>query len=569
MAPTIVLEGEPFGVDKISMVLDGLSRALEGEEIEIWQNVTSEHIVTFWNMLAVDHPDDDPLFVGSAVTQLLSQDIEMEQESVVGEDGTSIVLRIMYSQEFRYGIFDEVPNSEEPQVRQPTPPPPIDSETLQYYLVVMPFETDSYEYSNALMEALNLTTFVVVRGIETGDPPAPTSAPIGSGISQTAVRAISASIVVGACLVVAFLLWDRKRKDSGRFPADNESDDDDSQHGRRLGMDELEFDNAGQPVDWTNPYSEAAAAVAVVRGGTTGAGTTGGTIASGGGTTGGNRSGATSVSSREGSQSGEMPMGPLARATSIRSTPSSTNSPTLNTTVAPPPPVPMGRQNHPTSRRATSTGSLPPLAPGGTTLNHSGAFNGGSGPYSNGSGSGRSPFLIGSMSQVGGNWRHTSMTDTEITDLTYSDFQSDGRGSDVANLTHLPPISDERYALCICILSPRRRRLLDTIRFLTSHCCFFTCSLKEEGPTEQSIFSPLHIPDEEAIDLAAGLTPSSSPVPSIMDLTSDLASPVYVDFECLISGVCACFWNALTKSDCGLRFSSRMTGFNLQIQELE
>jgi hypothetical protein len=36
------------------------------------------------------------------------------------------------------------------------------------------------------------------------------------------------------------------------------------------------------------------------------------------------------------------------------------------------------------------------------------------------------------------------MTDTEITDLTYSDIQSDGRESDIANLTHLPPISDER-----------------------------------------------------------------------------------------------------------------------------
>ena len=33
-------------------------------------------------------------------------------------------------------------------------------------------------------------------------------------------------------------------------------------------------------------------------------------------------------------------------------------------------------------------------------------------------------------------------------------------------------------------------------------------------------FSPLHIPDEEALDLAAGLTPPSSPIPSVLGLTA-------------------------------------------------
>ncbi|KAG7355027.1 filamentous hemagglutinin family outer membrane protein [Nitzschia inconspicua] len=492
MSPTIILEDEPFGADKIYMVLDGMPGELGEPEIEIWQNVTSEHILSFWNKLFLDHPDNTPIFVSSVATQLQEQSVSSEEQSVIGELGSSVVLRIQYTQEFVYGMFgdrriDTTDNDGE--VRQ-SPTQSMDTEMLQYFLVVLPFTADSYEYSNALMDALNLTSFVLVREIEAGDPiPAPTPAPIGSSISQTAVRAISASIVVGACLIVAFLLWDRKRKDSGRFPPGMESDDDDSRHGRRPGMDELEFDNAGQPVDWTNPYSEAAA---ISRGGNGGVGITGGTIASGG-TTGGNRS---SVSSKDGSHSGEIPMGPLTRPPSNRNMPGIRT----NTVVEAAPPVPMGIRGAQPSRRTASTGNLPPLAPGGTTLNNGGAFNGSSGRYMNSSWSNRSPYSIGSIS--GGNWRHTSVTDTEITDLTYSDVQSEGRGSDVANLTHLPPISDE--------------------------------SLKDDGVPEHSnytVFSPLHIPDEEAIGLAAGLTPPASPIPSMMESPSDMADPVMTGFQ--------------------------------------
>jgi hypothetical protein len=423
------------------MVLDGLPRELvDGEEMEVWQNVTSEHILNFWAMVTLQHPTDVPVFVSSVATTLTSQTLmDMEARSLFGEDDSSVMLRISYTQEFVYGLFGD--DTMEPEI-------------LQDYLVLLPFRMDSYEYSNTLTEALNLTNLVLMREIEAGDPPAPTQAPapVGSAISQTAVRAISASFVVGACLIVAFLLWDRNRKDSGRFAADTESDYDDSRHGRRRCLDTLEFDNAGQPVDWTNPYNDqavvaatAAAAAAVVRSGTGGGDTAGGTIASGGNTTGGIRSGATSASSREDSQNGEITT--LARASSV---PSVTNSPILSTVESsgPPPPFPIGHRvfppARPPSQRTTSTGSLPPLAPtGGTTLNINGVFNGGSGRYSAGSSSTRSPFMFGSTSDI--NWRHTSMTDTDITDLTYSDFQSDGRGSDIASLTHLPPISDERY----------------------------------------------------------------------------------------------------------------------------
>jgi hypothetical protein len=39
-------------------------------------------------------------------------------------------------------------------------------------------------------------------------------------------------------------------------------------------------------------------------------------------------------------------------------------------------------------------------------------------------------------------------------------------------------------------------------------------------------FSPLHIPDEEAMGMAGRLSPPSSPIPSVLDLASDIQSPM-------------------------------------------
>ncbi|KAL3893987.1 MAG: hypothetical protein SGARI_007881, partial [Bacillariaceae sp.] len=275
--PTIVME-EPFLADKVFMVLDGLPALLEPEEVEIWQEVTSQHIIDYWTTLRIEHPEDTPLFISQVNTTLNDQFIVQEQKSVIGGDGDDVVVvQMMYKQDFAYGIYGD--ND-----------PPLEPEILQYYLVLLPFVTNSYEYSNALVDALNLTSFVLVTQIDAGDPPTPAPAPAPEGLSMAAVRAISASIVVGACLIVAFLLYDRKRKDSGRFPSDTDSDYDESRHARRRGMDTMEFDNAGQPVDWTNPYSDAAANAAVA--GVVRTGTGGGTVGSGGGTL-GNRSGTT------------------------------------------------------------------------------------------------------------------------------------------------------------------------------------------------------------------------------------------------------------------------------------
>ena len=48
-----------------------------------------------------------------------------------------------------------------------------------------------------------------------------------------------------------------------------------------------------------------------------------------------------------------------------------------------------------------------------------------------------------------------------------------------------------------------------------------------EGPGQSSMpFSPMHIPDEEAMEMAGRLSPPSSPIPSVLDLASDIQSPM-------------------------------------------
>lgn len=49
------------------------------------------------------------------------------------------------------------------------------------------------------------------------------------------------------------------------------------------------------------------------------------------------------------------------------------------------------------------------------------------------------------------------------------------------------------------------------------------------------VLSPLHIPDEEAIGLAAELSPPSSPNPRVTDLSSDVTSPTYVCLKLAIA----------------------------------
>lgn len=411
---TISVEAE-----KIVMALDGMPGLLDGNETIIWENLTSDHVINYHAALSVDLPTSSLFNVSAVTTVLLDQSIL--QVSDIFDN--SFLLQLVYSQDAEFGIYDENLI--------------LEDDDVDLRLLLLPFESNAYTYKLTLVEALDIPNWLNIDSITLGDPPpAPTPAPIPPGLSQTAIRAIAASIVLGACVIVAFMLWDRKRKDARYHRESSERDDEPHHRGpSRQDMDTTEFDNAGQPIDWANPFSDSG--VAVVR-------TAGGTLPS-----------------HDSSASGSATTGiaPLTEGGSIGGEDTGVGVGTTGTTVgtlstvesvAIPSPMPTGRNGPPSSRsyhasRTNSgSGNLPPLAP---TLSSGGGSQLAQGRHPLGSRAFPSPLPVHHQ----GGFRHTSVTDTDITDLTYSDggYQSD-RGSDSGFPSQLPSISDERYAYALC-----------------------------------------------------------------------------------------------------------------------
>lgn len=476
------------------MVLDGLRGLMSLDEQAVWENVTSQHVVDFYNTWHDALGNRAPLNITSVETTLSSQVILTDR---AGSWEDTVVVELTYAQTIEYGLLD--PELEQ-QVNEED-----DISLLDEYLFLLPFRSDSFSYIAALLPALGLDNWLILDGIILGERPvAPTPAPPPSAISQTAVRTISASIVLGACLIVAFLFWDRKRKDA-RYRDDDESGD----GGTGMGMNDYnttDFDNAGQPVDWTNPYSDSGiggvgaatgTAVAVAAGAR-------GTALTGPGSRTGSGDRRTDVSDdgtgtlSEGGRGGITPAGTFTTALT---------GGTMSTVASSAGTTPLS-----SSRPSRNSGSLPPLPP--STGEHMRTSTGSSNAHTLSSNgyqyrssstiSRPSPFA----SQIPHGPRQTSIADTELTDLTYSDggYQLSDRGSDFGMSSALSVIMDD---------SPNSK--------------YRSSGNGSNGPNRSGSgnieggstpFSPLHIPDDEAIGLAAGLTPPSSPIASMLGLSS-------------------------------------------------
>eukprot|EP00529_Nitzschia_sp_RCC80_P006127 CAMPEP_0113509142 /NCGR_PEP_ID=MMETSP0014_2-20120614/37405_1 /TAXON_ID=2857 /ORGANISM="Nitzschia sp." /LENGTH=970 /DNA_ID=CAMNT_0000404927 /DNA_START=178 /DNA_END=3086 /DNA_ORIENTATION=+ /assembly_acc=CAM_ASM_000159 len=410
-----------------------------------------------------------PFEVVNVTTNLIRQDPTEDPE---GTWPNTSVVRIYYTQTILYVIKN-------PDLI-PKPPPESDDEMgdngvesaqrTEYeefrdeLLFILPFQTDSFDYSAALVDALDLENWVILDSceVDTGPTPAPTPAPVPE-TSRQAV-AWSASLVVGACIIVAFLMWDRHRKNAKyKYDGDDEDDeDDDDRANNPSDYNTADFDNAGQPVDWTNPYSDPSAVE--VRGGSrhrsrpSGAGFSAGessvsstermrTTRSSGGTPGrgGNSNYGTATFSDDGGREGALnagTFGTIGTLTTVMSssgpTPQGSNrerdrisdrrsggrgviDPNL-------PPLPIPRFSSGGSEHVrTSTWSSANETPGTRSNGYNGHTRSVSG-MSRGSGAYGSPTMVGH--RVDG--RQTSITDTELTDLTFNDgFNPTDRTSDI------------------------------------------------------------------------------------------------------------------------------------------
>lgn len=259
-------------------------------------------------------------------------------------------------------------------------------------MFLFPFEYDSQTYILDLINAFKLESWITVPYVGFEFSEIPTAAPSqafiledsDAKISQSALRALSASIVLSAILVVAYLFWDRHRKE--KLYMETHAHD----------FETMEYDNAGQAMDWRNPYSPT-----VTRDG--------------------------SPVSIDGSAIPQDRGGPTTQITR-----SSSPQTTASTVIAATPP------GSATARPSGGSHGLPPLPPrDGSQQSSSGGIS------SHRITTTPPPLPIDHA-------RHISGADTEITDITYSDGGGGGRsdnGSDGLggpNLPVLPTITDER-----------------------------------------------------------------------------------------------------------------------------
>lgn len=166
------------------MVLVGFTARLSSEQREDWENITSAHVLDFYQRYNEIDRGVIPVNVTNVTTVFKRQIFQPE-------DGR---LEIEYAQTLVLGKFRETENDE--------------------VLFVAPFVENTQDYVIDLLTTWDLDNLIALRSVVVGEddrtpPPAP---PEDSGISAGSLAALAVSIVLGACAVVAFLFWDKKKK---------------------------------------------------------------------------------------------------------------------------------------------------------------------------------------------------------------------------------------------------------------------------------------------------------------------------------------------------------------------
>ena len=351
------------------MVISNLPELASEQDQSEWERVTTNHVLDYYRDIEAAFPDTAPIQIASVETEFQRQTVvasnenqnqnendnnanENENENENNNDqDTGLLLEIEYSQTIIYGVSDK----------------DLDENEVNFHVFEAPFEYDSIAYIIALYQSLGAQEWLELVSVTVvGEEPSSRGNNKDRGLSKRALRSLSVILLLLAGGVVAYLLWERHKNEQRYLQ---------SQIFRSQVADTLEFDNAGQPIDWRNPYNE-------------------GTTTGGGATSGGSGSAQQSLPPPQDAPSTSTPS-PIAVIQSR--SPRSPRSPKplyvdrmITTTV--PTTTGSGAGSRHSSRVGNILG-LPPL------------------PY-------RSSHA-----------RHSAISDTEITDITYSDGGGSGSGS--------------------------------------------------------------------------------------------------------------------------------------------
>mmetsp|Transcript_14366 Transcript_14366/g.33446 ORF Transcript_14366/g.33446 Transcript_14366/m.33446 type:complete len:789 (-) Transcript_14366:297-2663(-) len=171
------------------------------ESILAWAEITSEHIASYYFQVKSTYPNHWLFNLTGVKTIGIVEASEEDDESPTSrQDGSGDPpyrsLTITYNQSLTFDSEEDNPNVSE--------------------LFKLPFESDSFQYSVDLTKGMNWSNLIVVQ-FDAGEieiPQRQEPQPI-LRITQRNSIIISFAIVVGSCLIVLVLLWERRHKGDG------------------------------------------------------------------------------------------------------------------------------------------------------------------------------------------------------------------------------------------------------------------------------------------------------------------------------------------------------------------
>jgi len=253
IVPTVFFNRQATEVN-IEMILTNVPHELNIDQIRTWEDVTSAHVIEHYGILSSTFPDDWPVRIVDVDTTFVHQVIVTNEENLSEtDDGALPTVAKPIEQR------SPPPTSLVPADEIPTTTADAIAETITLKIIynqaifgetdleggegelnknkelfIYPFSANSFDYSISLTHAMNWSDWIIVK-VDPGERKSPTLPPAPSvdpKLTTPQTISISVAIVIGACLIVVFLLWDRTHKADGRQVDDRQVDLEESDSSR-------------------------------------------------------------------------------------------------------------------------------------------------------------------------------------------------------------------------------------------------------------------------------------------------------------------------------------------------